>query len=469
MPRTLQLTFLTLFFAMLGYGGWLYWRVFAESGFGGRMQWVGHAPLGISNAYEQEFTRNLSEEHHPLVTGLAALKWQALDVPFIRKVEKGREGWLFLKEEVPGRNELLQSLGIRPYLAFEEKMWQLIFAQRAAWTKAQGMEYVLVVAPNKTSIYPEYLPPRYHVAGPGNVGGLLKKLSGITVIDLTPGILQQKQTGRLFHKTDTHWNELGAFVAYQTLLRALPKGFGEPPLSLDSVTLNWTTDPPGDLARLLLLDSILHEKAPHLSLHHPQAKCIIGCDAPFEPGMPVRHFRNPQARLPRVFFDHDSFFKLVAPFLAEHFQETIFSWKWQGFDDQAILKTQPDLVIDEFVERSLIGDRPRNSPPVLQHYWQQHFSSLPQMAQFSTKNLRQAFRQIETQPTGKDELPVIALELTPTTATRLIVEYDDKEVAYPLEGAKKNTIYLEWERTRVKDLRLEEKGEVAVFVKAGKY
>jgi len=466
MTRTLHTTFLLLFFAMLGYGGWLYWRVFAESGFSKQMKWVGHAPSGITNAYELEFTRSLSKERHPLVTGLAGLKWNGLDVSFIRKVEKGREGWLFLKEEVAGRNELLQSLGIRPYRDLEHKLWNLIIAQRAAWANAQGIQYLMVIVPNKTSIYPEFLPARYHRA---SLNRALPDPPGVSIVNLTNDLIRQKSIGQLFYKNDTHWNELGAFVGYQSLMRALPPPFQETPLPLDSAQLQWIAEPGGDLARLLLMDSVLVEKTPRVSLRHPRAKCEISCAEPFGPWMVAKHFRNPHARLPKVFFDHDSFFKLVAPFVAEHFQETIFSWVWQGFHLDAIEATHPALVVDEFVERSLIGDRPRNVPPVLQYYWQQHFDALPQLARMSCKSLRQAFRQIELLPVHEGALPVVALELSPASATRLIVEYDDQEVFYPLEAGKKNTVYLEWERPRIKDLRVEGDVEVSVWVRAGAY
>lgn len=465
MTRTLHTLFLLLFFALLGYGGWLYWRVFAESGSSKQMKWVGFAPSGITNAYELEFTRNLSAQHHPIVTGLAGLKWDALEVSFIRKVEKGRAGWLFLKEEVAGRNELLQSLGIRPYRDIEHKLWNLLIAQRAAWAKAQGIQYVMVIVPNKASIYPEFLPARYHRAGSSRA---LPDPPGVPVINLTADMIRQKSIGQLYHKNDTHWNELGAFIGYQSLMRALPPPFRESPLPLDSMQVQWVTEPGGDLARLLLMDSVLMEKAARVSVRHPNAKCEISCDAPFEPWMSPKHFRNPHARLPKVFFDHDSFFKSVAPFVAEHFQETIFSWIWQGFHQDMIEANHPALVVDEFVERSLIGDRPRNSPQVLQSYWQQHFDALPQLAHLSCNSLRQAFRKIELTRVKKNALPIVALELTPASATRLIVEYDDQEVVYPLEAGKKNTVYLEWERPRVKDLRVDDgqKMECVVSVRA---
>lgn len=219
MKQPVQTLFVFVFLAMLGCGGWLYWYVFAESKFVEKAKWEGHAPAGITNAYEQEFTRQLSGQRHPIVTGLAALKWDALDISFIRKVEKGREGWLFLKEEVPGRNELLQSLGIRPYRDLERKLWNLIITQRAEWAGSLGMRYVMVVVPNKTTVYPEYLPARYRPANVELINRSLPDPPGVMVINLTRDLIGQKSLGQLYHKNDTHWNELGAFAGYQSLMR----------------------------------------------------------------------------------------------------------------------------------------------------------------------------------------------------------------------------------------------------------
>lgn len=470
MPRFLQNTFLLLFSAILVYGAWLYGDVFVQSGFVKRLKWEKQfAPAEFSTAYEQEFTQFLSKKRHPIITSLATFKWEALDLSFIQRVEKGRDGWLFLKEEVPGRNELLQSLGIRPYTNFELKMWSLLIEQRAEWTSGLGMKYVLLIVPNKASIYPEYLPARDHRVAPRSTLKLLRHLSGVEVIDLTSSVFNQKGLGQLYHKYDTHWNELGAFAAYQGLMRALPAPFNDAPLPLDSFIIDQEIKRDGDLARMMLMDSSLSERVPRLKLRQQRAQCRTGCNEPFEPFMSPKLFSNPQARLSKVFFDHDSFFKALAPFVAEHFQASFFSWQWQGFHWDVIESERPALVVDEFVERSLIGDRPRNSPPILQAYWQKHFQDLPEVRRFEAQNLRQAFRQIESIRLESDAIPVVQLELQPSTAAQLLVEYDDKVISYPLEANQPNTIFLEWEPLRMKDLRLEQGGTVSLSVQVRKY
>jgi len=54
----------------------------------------------------------------------------------------------------------------------------------------------------------------------------------------------------------------------------------------------------------------------------------------------------------RLFFTGISFFKLVLPFLAEHFSHTESFWTY-NYDMQRVFELKPDLVVIEFTERSI--------------------------------------------------------------------------------------------------------------------
>jgi len=56
--------------------------------------------------------------------------------------------------------------------------------------------------------------------------------------------------------------------------------------------------------------------------------------------------------IPRAVIFHDSFFEALAPFLAQHFQRAVYSWR--SFSDPTLIQAEhPDLVIDEISERFL--------------------------------------------------------------------------------------------------------------------
>jgi hypothetical protein len=132
-------------------------------------------------------------------------------------VVPGKDGWLFFN----GADEIEQYVGMRP---LDPARIQLIVAELARYAgamKARGIPFVFVLAPNKTSIYPEYLPAG--IGGRGTLPGdqLMAALAGrpdIPAIDARRILLNYKQAGRLFYQTDTHWNDLGAFFVLQATL-----------------------------------------------------------------------------------------------------------------------------------------------------------------------------------------------------------------------------------------------------------
>ena len=245
----------------------------------------------------------------------------------------GDEGWCFYVSarqvtERAGR-------GCWPETRIAE-VWRR-FEERHAWLAAHGMAYVVVVAPNKESIYPEYLP--------GWAGGhrgrtpldqLAERAGRVGTpqfVDLRPDLLAAKGSRRTYYTEDTHWNSFGALVGCRATLTACARhcaGLVPPPLegyrSRPDVSVG------GDLARMFGM--------PHSA---EAVEVFEWCDAEPKPvgGEP-----------PRVFLLADSFgggMRLhldrcctvagVAPF--------------HEFPTDAILAARPDIVIHEFVERNL--------------------------------------------------------------------------------------------------------------------
>ena len=44
--------------------------------------------------------------------------------------------------------------------------WRILFEERRVWLKERGIRYLVVFAPDKTSIYPEQLPDAYRPRSP---------------------------------------------------------------------------------------------------------------------------------------------------------------------------------------------------------------------------------------------------------------------------------------------------------------
>jgi peptidoglycan/LPS O-acetylase OafA/YrhL len=77
---------------------------------------------------------------------------------------------------------------------------------------------VLILGPNKSSIYPEYLPDKFMPSKVKYSSFFLNSLNDVKnliVYNPTEDFLRLKKTeGILYWMTDTHWNEKGSFLAY---------------------------------------------------------------------------------------------------------------------------------------------------------------------------------------------------------------------------------------------------------------
>jgi hypothetical protein len=125
----------------------------------------------------------------------------------------GRDGMLFEKVYVDAYNRSGQRPGseLRNISASTRRLQDRL--------AADGIAFLLVIAPSKAEIYPEFLPPEADVAGrPGrrsNYENFIKYLhrDGVNVVDghaLFQEWKREPGAPRLFANGGTHWNEYGA-------------------------------------------------------------------------------------------------------------------------------------------------------------------------------------------------------------------------------------------------------------------
>ncbi len=179
-----------------------------------------------------------------------------------------------------------------------------------------------MIAPNKETIYPEYLPAGIARSdNPTWADQILENLNetDVSVLDLRSTLLAEKQNAPVYFKTDTHWNPVGARAAYDAILTALQPGFPilEPhPLSdFDQVTE--TTS--GDLAGLIHLKGDVTE--PFTALHARFDKPSLGLKNP-PAGQMITVMPDPA--LPKAVIFRDSFFNGLQPFTSEHFSRVVY-------------------------------------------------------------------------------------------------------------------------------------------------
>lgn len=138
------------------------------------------------------------------------------------RVLLGRNDWLFYT----GEKSVEDYRGQTPFSEAEFDRWDRDLKMRQDYVKSQGvLAYQFVVAPNKQSIYPEYMPDGI-VRAPRNYFDelslyLARKGEQSKLNDLRPTLLPRKGDSLLYHPIDTHWNRYGAYLAYRAIIDRL--------------------------------------------------------------------------------------------------------------------------------------------------------------------------------------------------------------------------------------------------------
>lgn len=297
-------------------------------------------------------------------------KTALLGVPSSHDVILGKDGWLFLRNDVYARGfKVLEDFRrIDPYSPAELAQARRIFEERAAWSAARGVRYLLVVMPNKETIYAEHMPDYItRIGRHSRLDQLMAELSAsetVQALDLRPTLFAAKERERVYDKTGTHWNQRGAFAADRVIARRLARWFpAVRPHSERAARRYSVVTKGGGLAMLLGQRDRFPETQLRLDLtigHRARvSKNLLVPDYPM--------FREPFAtetgrlELPRAVVFHDSSVLAIRKYLAEHFSRAVYYWQYD-FSPSLITPENPDLVLQLIGERSLSNGPPENPP-----------------------------------------------------------------------------------------------------------
>lgn len=317
------------------------------------------------NAFPSEFNRYFDDNfgmREKLVSLHSYLKGICLGVSPIRDAIIGKAGWLYLGDG----NIVADYRNAHPFTEPELRQWRDVLVAKRDWLAQRGVKYLFVVAPDKHTIYPEYMPKRFNKVSSRScldqLIAYMKANSDFEIVDLRPALIAAKPYVRVFHKTDTHWNDRGAFVAYREIMRAASAQLPElkPKDEADFRAVDYPA-PGRDLANMMGLRSVIRERILRLETTFvPCAKAAgTTLSADFqgpnhEPGHGPLAMECSSASLKAVVF-RDSFGTALVPYLSEDFRRTVFIWHYpnRAVMTATIASEHPDIVIEERVERHL--------------------------------------------------------------------------------------------------------------------
>jgi hypothetical protein len=277
-------------------------------------------------------------------------------------VIKGRDGWLFYADD-GAMEDYAEAL---PFTGAELELWRHTLLDTSDWLRAQGIVYLFVIPPDKHVIYPEYMPDTIRRAAISRIDQLVSDLrqhSTVRVVDLRPALLAAKARERLYHRTDTHWNDRGAFVGYQGIVDALTEEIpGLQSASRSAFESRVVPSAGLDLAGMLGLTDVLREDDLVLVPRRPATARIL---EPQHPNRRLTHARivteAPNSG-PRAVVFMDSFGPALVPFLSEDFSRVVYLWQ-DNVDPQVVHQERPQVVIQEWVGRALSTHVPYNPVP----------------------------------------------------------------------------------------------------------
>jgi len=314
---------------------------------------VRDATTAFERAFGDRFggRKALVQTHH-------AIKAIGFGVSPVPKVMIGRDGWLFfLGEDTRSLDRHFR--GTLPFDAAPEAVARE-FARRHEALAARGIAYVVVVVPEKFSVYPEHL-PAWVVRAPqtplDRVAAAVRTDGRVRFLDLRASLVAAKGAEPVYYLTDSHWNVRGASIGYETLMREVQAALPGRIATVAPVTLpryDASTDVySGDLANMLGLPRRFREpdRASFSKLlADAPSRCARRHSAP--PFDTSETWGCERPGLPDAWVLRDSMAIPLLPMLAENFRHSTFV-STRAIDLAAIEAARPDIVIEQLVERGL--------------------------------------------------------------------------------------------------------------------
>jgi alginate O-acetyltransferase complex protein AlgJ len=297
----------------------------------------------------------------------------------------GKEDWLYLGEQYGNtisrnrRGATVEDAEVARIIGHATNSW-------SEWLSLKGVStFRVMLGPDKGTIYPEFLPDWAQPAAQSATDTLLANVSQGLYIDTRTALRAAKSqfSESLYYKTDTHWNSLGAWVAFRAFQREIARTEGG---------LRWLTEQDvritnvnerqgGDLAKFLRLKEILRDDEVAIDIMSELPVETEQYD--FETGRLKRSGGNPEihsAQRPllvksknalnqkRVLWLRDSFGTAIAPFMAATFSETL-QLHYDAAHPELFARLvdiyKPDYVFITVVERGAGRTRFGSLPPLI--------------------------------------------------------------------------------------------------------
>ena len=276
------------------------------------------------------------------------IKYNLFNISSNDAVIKGEDNWLFYNSKYKDDGDVLADYQRTNYYSEEmlNKFKDALNAKKE-FLDNLGIEFYVYIASNKEEIYSEYMPDYYvrlkEESKTDVLVDFLRENTDVNIVYPKETLIENKDKYQLYYKSDTHWNQYGAYLGFRDLMSAM----GEETPALDELTVDENLKNDGDLANMINMSLELKEINPIVNYRKD-----IKIELVEDKGKLMNRYETSNLNGKKLITYRDSFWINMAPFLAREFEESAFIWGIP-FNYAQIEKEKPDVVILEVVERNL--------------------------------------------------------------------------------------------------------------------
>ena len=268
------------------------------------------------------------------------------------KILFAKNNWIFYKSEQDG-DPIADYKRINQFTPEELFKIKKNLTDLQQYCKKRNCDFVFLIGPNKENIYTEYMPDNIirtnYTSRTKQLINYLKSNTDIKIIDPTSELIKAKKDNFIYYKNDTHWNDLGGYIASKLLLEKF--GLKLPEISELSKEYYVKTGEEGrsgyDLANMSGVKDFLHE---------PNEIKISGYDnfgveerpAILEGG--IRNFCRNAPKKEKIMMIRDSFAGYMIPVVSNYYQDSVYVI-YYCFKKEMIDIEKPNVFVFEVVER----------------------------------------------------------------------------------------------------------------------
>ena len=299
--------------------------------------------LNFSTETEEFFTDHFAGRTWMIDT-YSRLMATAFGVSANDKVIMGKDGWLFFREtlgDYTGENHLSQD-------QMQRLLASLLLIRKTV--EEQGKDFVLVIAPNKNSIYADRMPDAlYQSHEAGNYRRIMD--SGfVPVVDLRTYFVQKASESAslpLYFRTDTHWNGYGARLGAGQIIDAIAS-MRDLKAAQEGISSGSTEYRIGDLAQMLYPMSA----EPEEDIVYPDTMKNYETIGRFRSEEDMRITTHSDGVPLSLFVMRDSFGNALLPYLSNTYSDVYYTRQMPLPLMDAAMDTA-DIVILEMAERRI--------------------------------------------------------------------------------------------------------------------